>query len=339
MIRFIEAHKGHHGVERICRVLAGTPGGFLSVAGYYAARRRAPSARAVRDAELVDVVRRVHAVNYSVYGVRKMQAALAREGVVVGRDQTRRLMRLAGVRGVHRGTFRRTTVSDPAATRPADLVNRNFHPGRPDALWVADITYIRTWSGWAYLALVIDAHSRRVLGWALAAHLRTELPLEALNMAFWTRGRTNADLVGLVAHTDAGTQYTSLRYTERLVEGGALASIGSVGDSYDERDGRVHHRADQDRADRATRAVANPRRPRARAVRVPRLVEPPPAARRTRHAHPRGGRARTRTTCPPRRGGHPMKTASTKPRPLHCVDQRTTPPSVESASAGQRRWS
>ena len=164
MIRFVDDARGRFGVEPICRVLGATEAGFLTASGYRAAKARPPSARACRDAELKDVIARVHAANYGVYGVRKMHAALRRAGVNVGRDQTARLMRELGLAGARRGRGRRTTVADETAPRPADLMQRQFTASRPNQLWVTDITYVRTWVGWAYLALVIDVYS----GWSSA---------------------------------------------------------------------------------------------------------------------------------------------------------------------------
>jgi putative transposase len=177
----------------------------------------------------------VHADNYGVYGARKTQAALHREkDTVIGRDQTARLMRQLGLKGVRRGKPKRTTIADEAAARPADLVERNFAAQRPDQLWVVDLTYIRTWVGFAYLALVTDVFSRRIVGWALATHMRTDLPLEALEMSIWIRQRHGVEnLSGLIHHGDRGSQYLSIRYADRLAEAGAIPSVGSRGDSYD----------------------------------------------------------------------------------------------------------
>src|SRR5829696_3297877 len=196
------------GVEPICQVLTEHELA-IAPATYYAAKTRPPSARAVRDEELKSLIAEVHAGNYGVYGVRKMHAALRRAGVELGRDQTGRLMRELGLAGVRRGKPKRTTVRDEAAARPVDLVNRDFSAARPDQLWVCDLTYIRTWVGFAYLALVIDVCSRRIVGWALTGHLRTELPLEALELAVWTCRQARLD--GLVQHTDAGSQYLAIR--------------------------------------------------------------------------------------------------------------------------------
>jgi transposase InsO family protein len=160
-----------------------------------------------------------------------MAVALRRAGIAIGRDQTGRLMRELGLAGARRGKAKRTTVADLAAARPADLVERHFRADRPDQLWVCDLTYIRTWAGFAYLALVVDVFSRRIVGWALASHMRTELPLEALELAIWTRQRPTLD--GLIAHTDAGSQYLAIRYTDALLAVGAVASVGTVGDSFD----------------------------------------------------------------------------------------------------------
>lgn len=233
MIRFIGEHAGRFGVEPVCRVLGQAGAGFLSVPGYYAAVSRPPSARAVRDGELKQVITVIHAGNYGVYGVRKMHAVLRREGIAAGRDQTGRLMRELGLRGVRRGKPGRTTIPADAAARPADLVNRDFRAARPDQLWVCDLTYIRTWAGFAYLALVIDVHSRRIPGWALATHMRASLPLEALEMAIWTRRHQRSRLDGLIHHSDRGGQYLAIRYADTLAAAGAVASVGSAGDSYD----------------------------------------------------------------------------------------------------------
>jgi putative transposase len=230
MIRFVDEHRDRFGVEPLIGVLRTTDAGFLSVSGYYAAKTRPPSARAVADAGLCEQISAVHAANYSVYGVRKMHDALGRAGVPIGRDHLARLMGELGLRGVRRGKPKRTTIADTAAARPADLVRRQFHAQRPNQLWVCDLTYIRTWVGFAYLALVIDVYSRRLVGWALTTHLRTDLPLEALEMAVWAR---NERLDGLIHHSDAGSQYTAIRYTDTLAGVGALPSVGSVGDSYD----------------------------------------------------------------------------------------------------------
>jgi putative transposase len=230
MTRYIDEHKGRFGVEPICRVLAGTATGFLSVSGYYARQRRPLSRRAVDDEQLTVELRRVHAVNYGVYGARKVWRQLQRESIPVGRDRVARLMRAAGIEGIRRGKTRRTTIADDLAARPADLVDRRFTAERPNRLWVADITYVRTWSGWVYAAFVIDVFSRRIVGWALSTSLRTDLALDALEMAIWLR---NDRLDELVHHTDRGSQYTSIRYTERLAQAGAVASVGSRGDSYD----------------------------------------------------------------------------------------------------------
>jgi len=167
-----------------------------------------------------------------VYGARKVWRQLNREGITVARCTVERLMRAAGLVGALRGGTRpRTTRPDPHADRPADLVNRQFSADRPNALWVADITYVPTWSGMVYVAFVTDVFSRRIVGWRLATSMRTDLPLDALEMAIW--GRSDSPLDELVHHSDRGSQYTSIRYTERLIEAGAIPSVGSVGDSYD----------------------------------------------------------------------------------------------------------
>jgi putative transposase len=168
--------------------------------------------------------------NFKVYGVRKMWKALRRRGETVGRDQVARLMRELGLSGVIRGKAKRTTTSDDTGERPEDLVERDFNPPAPNRLWVADLTYVRTWAGFIYVAFIIDAFSRRIVGWQIANHLRTDLALDALEMAIWQRqGR----LDGLVHHSDRGVQYLAIRYTERLADAGAVTSVGSRGDSYD----------------------------------------------------------------------------------------------------------
>jgi putative transposase len=169
--------------------------------------------------------------NYSVYGRRKLWKAAQRAGLEVGRDQVARLMASLGIRGATRAKKRYTTKSDPSHVRAPDLVKRNFTASRPDALWVADFTYCSTWSGVVYVAFVVDVYSRRIVGWKAARSMTASLVVDALNMAAWTRRHTSLD--GLVCHTDAGSQYTSIAYTERLELVGAVPSIGTVGDSYD----------------------------------------------------------------------------------------------------------
>jgi putative transposase len=224
MTRYIDAYRDRFGVEPICWTLQVAP------SSYYAARRRQPSARARSDAELGRKVLRVWADNYQVYGARKLWRQLQREGVRVGRDRVARLMRTLGIAGAVRGKTRRTTIADPTADRAADLVGRRFVATRPNQLWVSDFTYVATWSGTVYVAVVIDVFSRLIVGWRAAASMRTELVLDALEMAIWRRASV---LDGLICHSDAGSQYTSLRYTQRLAEIGAAPSVGSVGDSYD----------------------------------------------------------------------------------------------------------
>jgi putative transposase len=224
MIAYIDRHKDRFGVEPICRVLPIAP------STYHHARRRPPSARAVRDARLKVEIRRIHQDNFGVYGARKVWRQLHREGVAVARCTVERLMGELHLEGVRRGKARRTTTPDQAAGRPADLVERNFSATRPNQLWVADLTYVATWSGFVYVALVVDAFSRFLVGWQASRSLRTDLALDALEMAIWRR---QAQLEGLVHHSDRGSQYLAIRYTERLAEAGAVTSVGSRGDSYD----------------------------------------------------------------------------------------------------------
>jgi putative transposase len=232
-VRFIAGHKARFGVERICRVLTehGCP---IAPSTYYDAASRGPSARARRDEQLKAAITRVHQDNYGVYGARKVWLALNREGIAVARCTVERLMRELGLAGAHRGKRRRTTIADPAAARPADLVQRRFSPAAPDRLWVADFTYVPAWSGMVYVAFVIDAYSRQILGWRAATSMRTALVLDALEQALWARRRDGrGSLAGLVHHTDAGSQYTSIAFTERLAAAGAQPSVGTVGDAYD----------------------------------------------------------------------------------------------------------
>jgi transposase InsO family protein len=204
MIAFIDSHRDQFGVELICRVLRAAIPAFLTSRGYRAARTRAPSDREIRDEQLIADLREVHRRNFSVYGVKKMHAAMRRRGWQVGREQTRRLMRKAGLRGVQRGTPVFTTITDPADQRPADLVNRQFKAPAPNRLWVADITFVRTWQGFSYTAFVTDVCSRKIVGWAVAATMRTEdLPLRAFNHAVW---QANSNLSELVHHSDRGSQ-------------------------------------------------------------------------------------------------------------------------------------
>jgi transposase InsO family protein len=223
---FIDEQRERFGVEPICRTLG------VSASAYYQRATGARSARSIDDERLTARIRELHEANYLAYGSRRMWKALLRAGEDVGRDRVARLMRDAGIQGAkRRGKPWRTTRRDPAAHRSPDLVQRAFAASRPDELWFADFTYLRCWEGLVFFSFVIDAYSRRIVGWQFAAHMRTTLVLDALRMALHQR-QPGAD-VALVHHSDAGSQYTSIDYTQTLSDHGVLGSIGSVGDAYD----------------------------------------------------------------------------------------------------------
>jgi putative transposase len=219
----VQQEQAAHDVATMCRVLGVSP------SGYYAWRHRPPSARARTDAALLEQIRAIHTQSRQTYGAPRVHAELRDVGVRCGQKRVARLMRQTGLEGAHRRRTTRTTVQDPSTAPAPDLVARTFVADRPDQLWVADITYVRTWAGWLYLAVVLDAFSRRVVGWSMADHLRTDLVLDALNMAVWNRRPEP----GLVHHSDRGCQYTSLAFGRRCREAGILPSMGSRGDAYD----------------------------------------------------------------------------------------------------------
>ena len=228
IVGFVDEHRDEFGVEPICTTLQVAP------STYYAAKRRqlAPSARAVRDVAMMQVLMVLWVANRKVYGAHKLWKAARRAGHDVGRDQVARLMRAMEIEGISRQRRKVfTTRQDPDAVRAPDLVNRNFRADRPDALWVTDLTYVPTRTGMAYVCFIVDAFSRRIVGWRVASNMRTDMVLDALEMA--RRSRGNRRLIGLVAHSDAGSQFTSVRFTERLDEIGARPSIGTIADSFD----------------------------------------------------------------------------------------------------------
>jgi len=224
IVAFIDEQRDEFGVEPICTVLQVAP------STYYATKSRPVSARAARDAVMVPILVALWTANYRVYGAHKLWKAARRAGHEIGRDQVARLMRHAGIAGVSRKRRLRTTRPDPSAPRPPDLVKRDFTAERPNELWVTDLTYVPTWQGVAYVCFIVDAFSRMIVGWRVASHMRTGMVLDAIEMARWSRG---TQLEGLRCHSDAGSQFTSIRYGERLAELGAVPSIGTVGDSYD----------------------------------------------------------------------------------------------------------
>ena len=227
IVSFVDDNRDEFGVEPVCRVLQVAP------STYYAAKRRsaAPSARAVRDAVMMPVLLALWVANRKVYGAHKLWKAALRAGHEIGRDQVARLMGELGIRGVSRRRRVFTTRPDPVATRAPDLVERDFTAQRPNALWVTDLTYVPTRSAMAYVCFIVDAFSRMIVGWRVASNMRTDMVLDALEMA--RRSRGGRRLVGLVAHSDAGSQFTSVRFTERLDEIGARPSIGTIADSFD----------------------------------------------------------------------------------------------------------
>ena len=227
-MEYIDLNREEFGVEPICRELQVAP------STYDAAKARPPSARAVADAELSEVIAVEHAANYGVYGARKMWKHVNRLGHPVARCTVERLMRAGGLRGVVRGGIKRTTIPAKDGCRAGDLVNRAFTATAPNELWVADFPYVRTWAGFVYVAFIIDVFSRMIVGWKADTSMRADLVTDTLEMAVWARERTGiADLSGVIHHTDAGAQYVSLALTERLAALGMRASIGTVGDAYD----------------------------------------------------------------------------------------------------------
>ena len=228
MMSFIDAHRDAYGVESIGMQLPIAPSTYYEHKAREADPGRLPP-RCRRDRVLSDEIQRVWEENFRVYGTRKVWRQLNREAIPVARCMVERLMRMHGMQGVVRGRPCRTTVSDDAADRPNDLVNRQFMATRPNQLWVADITYVATWAGFVYVAFVIDVYARRIVGWRVGNSLRTELVLDALEQALWSRTGTE----GLIHHSDRGSQYLSVRYAERLAEAGIESSVGSRGDSYD----------------------------------------------------------------------------------------------------------
>ncbi len=229
MVSFLDEHRDEHGVEPICRVLP------IALSTYYEqkAREADPSRlpkRAIRDAGLREAIERVWKEHFGVYGARKVWHQLKREEIAVARCTVERLMREMGLEGAIRGRkYKKTTIIDEAANRPADLVQRDFSADRPNQLWVADLTYVATWAGFVYVAFITDVFSRKIVGWRVSNSLRSDLALDALEQALHAR----PDIDNLVHHSDRGVQYLSIRYTERLAEAGLEPSVGTVGDSYD----------------------------------------------------------------------------------------------------------
>jgi transposase InsO family protein len=230
MIDFIEDHRDMFGVEPICRVLPIAPSTYHAHAARRSDPRKAPP-RVRRDVDLRQHIRRVWEENFQVYGVRKVWRQLGREGIDVARCTVARLMRQMGLQGVVRGKSVRTTISDRTAPCPLDKVNRDFKAPRPNALWVSDFTYVATWAGFVYVAFVIDAFARRIVGWRVSRTAHASFGLDALEQALHERRPIQGG--GLVHHSDRGVQYVSIKYTERLTEAGIEPSVGSVGDSYD----------------------------------------------------------------------------------------------------------
>jgi transposase InsO family protein len=227
---FIDEHRGAYGVEPICKVMQIAPSTYW----LHAQRKAQPELRperAKRDDFLVGEVERVWQENLQVYGVRKVWRQLRREGLEVARCTVGRLMRRSGLRGVVRGKKVRTTMPDVAAPRPSDKVQRLFYAERPNQLWVSDFTYVSTWQGFVYVAFVIDVFARRIVGWRVSSSMRTDFVLDALEQALYER--KPGDDGGLIHHSDRGSQYVSIRYTERLAEAGIEPSVGSAGDAYD----------------------------------------------------------------------------------------------------------
>ena len=222
MFAFIEAEKAHHPVALLCRLLG------VSRSGYYAWRVRPASARTRSNLALTERIRTIHARSRGTYGAPRIHAELRYNGVCCSRKRVACLLRLAGLHGCHRRKGPRTTRRSPEMAPAPDLVKRDFAASAPDQLWVADITYVPTWAGFLYLAVVLDAYSRRVVGWAMAEHLRTELVIEAVDMALWQRRPA-----AVIHHSDQGSQYTSLSFGRRLREAGMTASMGSRGDCFD----------------------------------------------------------------------------------------------------------
>jgi len=228
MVMFIDHHRSTYGVEPICRQLPIAPSTYYAHKAWQQnPHKRSP--RKQRDEALKAEILRVWQANFQVYGARKVWRQLNREYISVARCTIERLMRILGIQGVVRGKRYKTTIAEPAAQRPADLVQRQFQATRPNQLWVADFTYVATWTGVVYVAFVIDVFARCIVGWRVARSMHTALVLDALEQALWSR----TDTEGVIHHSDRGSQYVSIRYTERLAEAGMAASVGSRGDSYD----------------------------------------------------------------------------------------------------------
>ena len=228
MVEFIDRHREQYGIEPICAQLPIAPSQYYEHKARQADPQRRPP-RLRRDEILLAEIRRVHEENFGVYGARKVWRQLGREEITVARCTIERLMHSLGLEGAVRGRKCRTTIADDSADRPLDHVNRQFEATRPNQLWVADFTYVATWTGFVYVAFVIDVFARRIIGWRVSRSMHAELVLDALQQAIWSR----SGIEGVVHHSDRGSQYLSIRYSERLAEAGAQPSVGSVGDSYD----------------------------------------------------------------------------------------------------------
>jgi transposase InsO family protein len=228
IVSFIDDHKAEYGVESICKQLPIAPSTFYEHKAREADEDRLPP-REKRDRELSIDIQRVWKENFHVYGARKIWRQLNRETIRVARCTVERVMRQVNIQGIVRGRRRRTTISDPTANHPADLVNRQFTATRPNQLWVADFTYVATWSGFVYVAFITDVFARKIVGWRVSNSMRTDFVLDALEQAIWARKNAR----GVVHHSDKGSQYLSIRYTDRLIEAGVASSVGSTGDAYD----------------------------------------------------------------------------------------------------------
>ena len=228
MVSFIDKHRAQYGVEPICTQLPIAPSVYYEQKAREAKPERIPP-RVRRDTAMSGQIQRVYQENFKVYGARKVWRQLGREDIRIARCTVERLMRVLGLQGVRRGKWCRTTIAATDANRPADLVKRQFKATRPNQLWVADFTYVATWTGFVYVAFVIDVFARRVIGWRVARSMQTDLVLDALEQAIWSR----SEIDGVVHHSDRGSQYLSIRYSERLIDAGVKPSVGTTGDSYD----------------------------------------------------------------------------------------------------------